>query len=213
MLKIAVLETGPLSVNTYVLHSEPSSECVVIDPADGVLVEDYLNKEGLNCKYILLTHGHFDHLLGVEHLKRVMGAKVLIHDADKDALTSDKINLAAFVGTTTRKCEADRLLSDGENLNLCGIDICVMHTPGHSSGSVCYIIESEKVIFSGDTLFRLSVGRTDLYRSNREDLSFSILYKLYALHGNYTVLPGHGERTELEFERRNNPVTNHMDYE
>ena len=212
-MKIAVMETGPLSVNTYIVHREDSNSCIIVDPAEGKRVKDYIDEQGLTCTHILLTHGHFDHLMGVAYLQRETGAKVLIHELDETALGSDKDSLAAFVGTTTEKCKPDVLLHDGDIINPAGIEIRVLHTPGHSMGSVCYIIESERIIFSGDTLFRLSVGRTDLYRSDKNDLAFSILYKLYPLHGNYTVLPGHGERTDLEFERVNNPVTNHMDYE
>ena len=213
MIKINTLITGPLGVNTYIVHDDSSNKSIIIDPAEGLRIKNYLDDNNLVCTHILLTHGHFDHILGVAYLKRETGAKVLIHEADASALSSDKVSLAAFTGSSIEKCEADTLLHDGDELNLSGIDIRVMHTPGHSKGSVCYIVESSRVIFSGDTLFRLSVGRSDLYRSNEADLQFSLLYKLYALKGDYEVFPGHERRTELEFERQHNPYTKHLIYE
>lgn len=207
------MQTGPLDVNTYIVHEKSSKECIVIDPGDGERVKKYIDSVNLKCTHILLTHGHFDHMMGVAYLKKETGAQVLIHEADAAALTSDKYNLSAFTGMTTEKCEPDGTLTDGDVVKAAGVEITTMHTPGHSKGSVCYIIESDKVVFSGDTLFYLSVGRTDLFNSDEKDLVYSILYKLYTLSGEYTVLPGHGEATELQFEKENNPVTNHMDYE
>lgn len=213
MIKVAVIETGPLNVNTYVVKQEQTNDCIVIDPADGESVKNYMDANGLTCKAILLTHGHFDHILGVAYLKKTTSAKVYIHEQDANALLDDKINLGAFSGITVEKCAADICLADKNIIREADMEIKVMHTPGHSMGSVCYIIEEDNVIFSGDTLFYLSVGRADLLYSNKMDLSHSILYKLFALQGKYTVLPGHARATELEFEKENNPFIKLMDYE
>ncbi len=215
LIKIDVLQTGPLSVNTYIAQNTDTKECIVVDPAAAKPVLGFLNEYGLKCTHILLTHGHFDHIMGVAELKKKTGAKVYIHEADAEALKSDKVNLSVFLGMeeAVEKCEADTELKDGDKINALGIEISVMHTPGHSRGSVCYVMESERTIFSGDTLFHLSVGRADLYLSDKNELARSILYKLYMLHGNYRVLPGHEEETELEYEKLNNPVTNNMVYD
>ena len=213
MLKVISMVTGPLGTNTYIFHDDSSADCVIIDPASYERVDAYLKDAKLKPTHILLTHGHFDHILAVAALQREYGTNVCIHEAEAEALSSDKINLAAFVGTSVEKCTADSVLHDGDMLNLADVEVRVMHTPGHSLGSVCYILESEKVIFSGDTLFYMSVGRTDLYRSSQQDLEYSILYKLYRLHGDYQVLPGHGEPTSLEYERTHNPVTGSFNYD
>lgn len=212
-MKITVAQTGPLGTNTYIVANETTNECFIIDPAECERVAGIVEANNLSCCGILLTHGHFDHLMGVCGLKKRFNTQVYVHKNDARALQSDKYSLAAFVNTSVEKTEPDYTLDDNDVLNLAGFEIKVMHTPGHSPGSVCYIVESERVIFSGDTLFRLSVGRTDLLGSSGEELAFSLLYKLYMLHGDYKVFPGHGENTTLEFEKANNPVTRTMNYE
>lgn len=213
MLTIHPLHTGPLGTNTYIVYDDATRECFIVDPAEYESVRTYIDEQRLKPSHILLTHGHFDHILGVCDLKEKYGMKVCIHSDDAQALSSDKYSLAAFVGTTVKKCAPDVILRDNDVIHAAGREIRVMHTPGHSKGSVCYIIESERVIFSGDTLFCMSVGRTDLYGSSEQELRFSILYKLYALSGDYRVYPGHEEDTSLDFERTHNPVTLSYDYD
>jgi glyoxylase-like metal-dependent hydrolase (beta-lactamase superfamily II) len=150
----------------------------------------------------LLTHGHFDHILGAGELQQATGAKILIHALDRECLTDGKANLLPqFSDTGSINLTADRLLEEGDVISFGDILLRVLHTPGHSRGSVCFISESEQLIFTGDTLFAQGFGRTDFYGSNPADM-VSSLERLADLQGNYRVLPGHGPATSLNAERK-----------
>ena len=154
---------------------------------------------------VVNTHSHFDHIGGCEEVHQATGAEVYIHEDDAPMLTSESLSLAsnmAYYGfkplTDWTVVKGDCYINDGD------CTFRVLHTPGHSHGSVCYICENENVIFSGDTLFCCSVGRTDFYGSSPERMQVS-LKKLYDLEGDYKVYPGHNESTTLEYERNSNP--------
>lgn len=204
-LNIISVPTGPLAVNTYIVWREGSFDCVVVDPAGAERVASELGRRGLDLKAILVTHGHFDHLLGVKKLKDTTGAKVYISKVDAPALKDARACLASMVGLSIDPVKPDVLLKDGSAFTEAGIDFSVISTPGHTKGGVCYVVESERVIFSGDTLFCMSYGRTDLPGGDSSALFDSIVYRLFALHGDYRVLPGHEGETTLDFERANNP--------
>ncbi|WP_455484868.1 MBL fold metallo-hydrolase [Eubacterium sp.] len=153
-------------------------------------------------KYILLTHGHFDHIIGVKSVKEKYGAQVVISKEDEPMLNSSKLSLAAFCNAPQNNVDADIIVKDGDEITLGEIKIKVMATPGHTSGSVCYI--AENCIFSGDTLFYCSCGRTDFPSGSPEQM-MSSLQKLKALDGDYKVYTGHNNLTTLDFERKNNP--------
>lgn len=153
-------------------------------------------------KYILLTHGHFDHIIGARDTKARYGAKVVISSEDKPMLSSSKLSLAAFCNAPQNDVEADVVVADGDEITLGDTVIKVMSTPGHTLGSVCYI--AENCIFSGDTLFYCSCGRTDFPSGSPEQM-MSSLQKLKALDGDYKVYTGHNNLTTLDFERKNNP--------
>lgn len=204
-VNIISMPTGPLGTNTYIVFHEGSSDAVVVDPANSSKVLKKLSENGLHCTDILLTHGHFDHIMGVAELKAQENARVHIHALDAPSLQGGSGSLSSMMGIMVKRCEADDLLEDGAHFTAAGFDFLCIHTPGHSVGSCCYVMESEHVIFSGDTLFRLSVGRTDLSGGDAEALYDSILKKLFPLPGDYRVLPGHERETTLEFERQHNP--------
>ncbi|OQB25343.1 MAG: putative metallo-hydrolase [Firmicutes bacterium ADurb.Bin182] len=206
---IHTLQTGPLDVNTYIVHTKDGTDCAVIDPADADIVIRSLSDMGLSCTHILLTHGHFDHIMGVSRLKKHYGSKVLIHPDDAPALYEDTFNLSYAMGLSVEHCSADLLAEDGFEFEAAGLSFTVIHTPGHSKGSVCYLVKDEHAIFSGDTLFRLSAGRSDLPGSDSFVLYDSIVLKLFALDGDYDVYPGHMGKTTLEFERKRNPFIKH----
>lgn len=209
-LKIDTIITGPVDCNTYLVYEEGSNNCFIVDPADFELINSHLEKQGLNVTDILLTHGHYDHILAVAELKSRYNAKVYIHAKDSDCLYNNKVNLSIFCGAEVEPTKADVELQDGDKLFAAGIEIETLHTPGHTMGCACYILPRHRIIFSGDTLFRLSVGRTDLYGASNEQLEDSLLNKLYALEGDYRVMPGHMRETTLAFERANNPYTKHL---
>lgn len=197
---------APIDNNCFVIHKEGGRECMVIDPASASEAYSYINEAGLTLTHVLLTHGHFDHIGGVAKLKAQTNAKVAIHVDEADALFDDNINLAAFMGTSIEHCRADILLNDGEIISNGEFEIKVIHTPGHSPGSVCYFLEGENIMFSGDTVFRLSFGRVDLPGGDMDTLRKSITEKLFSLKENYEIMPGHMRKTTLEFEKKHNPI-------
>lgn len=184
--------------NTYIITDEETGETAVVDPSlpEEILIEK-LNAE--NVKYVLLTHGHFDHIGGVNFVKEKTGAKVVIHKEDEEMLCDKNKNY----GTDSTPIYADILVEDGTELMLGKSKITVMHTPGHTKGGVCYIFPDDRIIFSGDTLFRLTAGRTDLYGGDARTELMS-LAKIAKLEGDYKVFPGHDDATTLNFEREYN---------
>ena len=208
------LYTGPLDVNTYIVIN--GNVGFVVDPGgDAQEIYSIFRKQKAKIEAILLTHAHFDHIGGVAELCRIAGKgedgkenlqnipTVFLHKDELEKIGSYK-NLGFSMNANPEKFVPDILLKGGETLKIAGLDVKVIHTPGHAKGSLCYVVSDK--IFVGDTLFFMSYGRTDFYDGNAKDLKNSIVNKLFALKGNYTILPGHGEPTTLDFERVNNPV-------
>ncbi len=195
---------GYMSTNCYLIKDTESGKALLIDPAlfDNRLVS-MLKKENIEkLEYILLTHGHFDHILGVNDVKKNYGGKIVIHSLDEVCFTDDERSLLSDVPFPMRPPQkSDITVNDGDTLMLGKTKITVMHTPGHTAGSVCYIFDD--FIISGDTLFSGSVGRTDFVSGSMEQMKSS-LKRLASLTGHYKVFPGHGEATTLEYEKQNN---------
>ena len=195
------IQTGPLMVNTYVVYAQGADSCVVIDPADAAPIKKYAETYGLKIAAVLLTHCHFDHILGVPELVQD-GARLYIGEKDAPGLNDRSVSLC-FMELPEMK--PDVLLKDGDTINEAGLSISVISTPGHTAGGVCYVLKETSTIFAGDTLFRRSIGRTDLPGGDYEALISSIKNKLFVLEGDYAVNPGHDRGTTLEEERQSNP--------
>ena len=208
-MRLVRMICGPLSVNTYIVGAQNTDECVVIDPGDAAPVIGYLEKTGLRCTHILITHGHYDHIGGVSELHEFSHAIVCIHEKDAAMLKSKRSSLAGMIGAQFLESDADVLLHDGDEFDAAGLHFRVLHTPGHSRGGVCYVLDQERVIFCGDTLFFESAGRTDFPGCSQKELYRSIVEKLYALEGDYDVYCGHEIQTSLAHERANNPFTSY----
>lgn len=198
------LELGPLGANTYVITDEASGDVAVVD-CGGCTAELLKKFEGRELKYILLTHGHADHILGAFDLKKAHPeASVVIHRADAICLTDKRHSLVEDILPGAQKdLTADILVDEGDELPFGNDKIEVMHTPGHTGGSVCYLAENERKLFTGDTLFCLTTGRTDLFGGDEEAMYTSIK-RLYEMEGEYEVYPGHNRATTLDYERRRN---------
>ena len=208
-MRILTLPCGPIMANSYIVWQEGSPTCAVIDPADADLLYDRIQQEGLVCTHILLTHGHFDHVWGVADLKAKTEATVYLHEAD-EAMAEGRPAFFAAMNHGLKPCAADVFVQEGDRIEAGGLIFRVLETPGHTRGGVCYAVDEEKVVFTGDTLFCESVGRTDLGGDIRE-LMDSLFHKLYAL-GGYTVYPGHEESTTIEHEKRYNPMNAYRDH-
>lgn len=203
MIDLSFLVLGMLQNNTFVLKDEESGEIAVIDPSiecDELFEE--IDSKGGNLKYILLTHGHFDHVGGVKALCDRYNAQVCISKDEMPLLNNPSFNGAALHGLELDDIEVDVELSDGDTLMLGDNEIKFITTPGHTKGSGCYIVN--RWIFSGDTLFCQSIGRTDFPTSNHSEMLKS-LKKLKEIDGFYVVYPGHDIFTTLDAERESNP--------
>jgi hydroxyacylglutathione hydrolase len=203
-IRVITLLLGTLETNGYLVSDPVSRHAVMIDPADdGDGLADRIAQEGLQLDAILLTHGHGDHIGGVEALRKRSGAPVWIHPADAAMLTDAFLNLSALFDAGYITLPADQLLSESSRIDLGNSRIQVLHTPGHTPGSVCFLIED--LLFSGDTLFRNSVGRSDFSGSSGDQLIQSIKQKLMSLPDDIQVYPGHGMATTIDHERKHNP--------
>lgn len=203
-MQIICIPPQGFAANSYIVTAD-GKNAVVVDPAQP-RVEDEVRRRGLVPAFVLLTHVHFDHIGGVRGL-RYLGAKVLC-SADEAVLIGSDADLCEAFGALPPGFSADGTFSDGEAKELCGLTVEAVFTPGHTAGSMCYLVRDEKdggrVLFTGDTLFRGSVGRTDFPTGSDSALRQS-LKKLARLDGGIPVYPGHGEGSTLADERENNP--------
>lgn len=204
-LNVKNLHLGALNSNCYIAQTA-KSQCIAVDIGGNPrIVLEYLKMTKMKLTKILLTHGHFDHIDGVEQVRRETGAEVFIHEADVPKLSSEELSLRSsmyFSSDDYMPIEKYTVVHDGDEIEDGAYHFRVIHTPGHSKGSVCYMTYG--VLFTGDTLFCGSIGRTDFPDSDSGDMIKS-LKKLYSIIGSYKIFPGHNEPTTLEYEKLSNP--------
>lgn len=203
-----VVAKGAVDTNCYVIACPQTSRAAIIDPGafspeEVNSVLGLLEKDGLTADYIINTHGHIDHIAGNRALKEATGAPILIHAEDAGRLGDGQLNGSFLFGMDIQSPPADRLIQDGEDVELGKLRLRVMHTPGHTPGGICLLVGG--VLFSGDTLFAGSVGRTDLPGGSEKAILGSIKKKLLVLPEDTSVRPGHGPRTTIGREKADNP--------
>jgi hydroxyacylglutathione hydrolase len=196
-----IVGPAPLRNNTYVVWADGKKEALVIAPASsGKDSLEFAKKNNLVIKLILNTHGHHDHIFDDALVKRETGARIAIHSQDAWRLEGDEPETKPFLGRPPERTKADVLLKDGDVVGVDGVQLQVLHTPGHVKGCVCFYSEKEGVLFSGDTLFAGAVGRTDLPASDEKEMVES-LRKLVKLPPETAVYPGHGRKTLIGMEK------------
>ncbi len=204
-----ILETfpvGPLACNCTLLGDDAAGEAIVVDPGDEVdRIHRRLSEHGLRLKQILITHAHIDHVGGALKLKRLTGAPIFLNQEDLPLLDMMAVQASWLGVDTPETARPDELLTEGMTVGLARYPAQVIHTPGHTQGSVCLHFAPMKMVIAGDTLFAGSIGRTDLPGGNYGQIIESIQSRLLALPDETRVLPGHGPETTLARERQSNP--------
>lgn len=205
VLKVNQYVVGPVQTNCYFAVNEDTKESFIVDPGDSAKeLAERIRKEGLTAVAILLTHGHFDHAGGAKELAEEFGIQVYAYEGERETLEDSRMNVSWMMGEQ-KVFHADVFLKDEQEISLAGFHIRVLHTPGHTKGGCCYYLPYEDVVFSGDTLFCTSVGRSDFPGGSASELIRSIKEKLMVLPENTVVYPGHNAVTTIENERMYNP--------
>jgi len=203
MMILNKLVVGPLASNCYIVGSESNKEGMIIDPGDEAeVILRNVKDLGLEIKSIVLTHGHIDHIGALKEVKKVTGAEVAIHTDEAKSLQRQSSSTLLGLSYPT-PLPPDRLLQDGDSMDIGDLHFSVLHTPGHSPGGICLL--GQGVVFSGDTLFNYGIGRTDLPGGSHSQLMNSIHTKLMILPDDTAVYPGHGPETTIGTERQGNP--------
>lgn len=203
-MKIIKLEVGNLGANCYIVYCEKTLKGAVIDPGGNAQdIIHIINHEKIEIVAIINTHGHADHIGDNDKIKEYTGAPIMIHKEDAGMLISSQGNLSMYIGSNLICQPADILLSDGQKIMVGELEFQVIHTPGHTLGGIC--LKVNDVVFSGDTLFQQSIGRSDFPGGSHNQLVNSIKERLLVLADDTKILPGHGGETTISNERQNNP--------
>lgn len=210
-MEIHNIKTGSYFTNCYIVYCNETKEAAVIDPGDdGEEITGFINDNNLKVKYIINTHGHWDHIGALGYVKEKTKADILIHEDDEDTLQDADKNLSSYMSKPGTAPGADKLLKEGDKIKIGNnIILEVLHTPGHTQGSICLL--GDGVFFSGDTVFADSIGRTDLPGGSYEEIKNSIHEKIVPLTNDYTIYPGHGSETTLSREKKLNPYFKRWD--
>lgn len=206
-MKITGLSLGPIGTNCYIVSK--NDQALIFDPSgDAAQIVNYLNNHDLTPQAILLTHAHFDHIGAVDEIRKKYELDVYLHENEFDWLANPELNRSFQLGEPflIQTADPDKTIEEGQHkIGLFQFE--VIHTPGHSPGSVTYIFHDEQFIVSGDVLFHQGIGRTDLPAGNMDELAHSIMNKLYKLPDSFDVYPGHGIQTTIGSEKEHNPFT------
>ena len=199
---------GPIDANNYLIIDEKTNDAVLIDcSSDRPEFINAVKESGVNLKYILLTHGHFDHLLGVDKFKEVFGVETYVSEDDMEQVRLVPDMMQMFAGMVPVNISGiNHFVHDGDEFVIGDITIKAISTPGHTQGGMCYLIGDK--LFSGDTLFQSSVGRCDLPGGSLKNITDSIKNKLFTLPDETEVFPGHGVKTTIGFEKKYNEILN-----
>ncbi|MBN1595065.1 MBL fold metallo-hydrolase [candidate division FCPU426 bacterium] len=202
---LACISTGWLETNCYIIWEAESGKAAIIDPGtEDPRIPEWIQRRQLSVSYIINTHGHADHIGGNAWCKRTYKAPLLMHAADRKILHDPRANLSDMLGMQTISPDPDLVLEGSEVLILGKHSLAVIHTPGHTPGSICLLVD-EKMLISGDTLFYSSIGRSDIPGGDMKTLQSSIRERLFVLPESTAVYPGHGPATTIGFEKANNP--------
>lgn len=205
-LCIEIMPVGEIGTNCCIVFNKSTKEGFVVDP--GAWAEKILAKvkeEEIRLSAVLLTHGHFDHIMAVNEIREKLRAEVYAGENEESLLKDPLLNASEVVGSPYIVNTPEHLLREGDKIELAGVTIRVIETPGHTVGGVCYYIEEEGLLFCGDTLFMESIGRTDLPTGSGPALLRSVREKLAVLPDDVVAIPGHGPKTTIGYEKRNNP--------